>query len=51
MKKATILILIILASGLYLYNRLKTPNYIKINHAEAQRCFEDMQKNKGLICD
>lgn len=50
MKKLS-LILIILASGLYLYNKLKTPDYIKINHAEAQRCFEDMQQNESLICD
>ena len=28
-----------------------TPDYIKINHAEAQRCFEDMQQNKNILCD
>lgn len=50
MKKALI-ILIIIVSGLYLYNKLKTPDYIKITHAEAQRCFEDMQQNESLICD
>ncbi len=49
--KKLLLILLILASGLYLYNRLKTPDYIKINHTEAQRCFEDMQKNENIICD
>ena len=49
--KKLLLILIILASGLYLYNKLKAPDYIKINHADSQRCFEDMQQNKNLICD
>lgn len=51
MKKLIIIIILILASGLYLYNKLKTPDYIKINQIEAQKCFEDMQKNKNIICD
>lgn len=51
MKKATILILIILTSGLIIYQKYKTPDYIKINQIEAQRCFENMQKNSELICD
>lgn len=49
--KKLFIILLILAIGLYIYNQIKTPDYIKINHAEAQRCFEDMQQNKNIICD
>lgn len=50
MKKATILILIILAVTA-IYRAVSVPEWVKINAQEVSRCTADMVNNPELICD
>ena len=50
MKKATILILIILAI-MAIYKKIIMPDWVKVNAEMMQACTMAMQTDKTLICD
>ena len=49
--KKLIIITIILITGIIIYKSACPPEHIKIIHADAVRCADDMKENNNLICD
>lgn len=49
--KYLVILMVVLGFLAVAYYNAQTPDFEKINNAEVERCYADMQENPELVCD